>query len=89
MTMEDWAVQLDKFLELTERSILKSAGSVSAEAAKAHAVTEFQRYRLLQERDYESDFDRLVKREEPTADDGLKALEQVERQGKGRKRNAE
>ena len=89
MTMEDWATQLHKFLELTERGILKNAGNVSAEAAKAHAVSEFQRYRLVQERDYESDFDRLVKREEPGASDGLKELEQVERQGKGRKRKAE
>lgn len=63
MTMEDWAKQLDRFLELTERGILKNAGRVSAEAAKTHAVSEFQRYRLVQERDYESDFDRLVKGE--------------------------
>jgi len=89
MTMEDWATQLDKFLDLTERGILKNAGRVSAEAAKTHAVSEFQRYRLVQERDYESDFDRVVKREGPSKEDSLKALEEIERQGKGRKRKPE
>lgn len=82
MTMEDWATQLDKFLELTERGILKNAGKVSAEAAKAHAVSEFQRYRLVQDKNYESDFDRVVKGAGPDSADGLKALEQVQRQGK-------
>lgn len=88
MTMEDWARQLDKFLELTERGILKNAGRVSAEAAKAHALSEFQRYRLVQEKDYESDFDRVVKGGSPKSDESLTALEQEQRQGmckRGRK----
>lgn len=85
MTMEDWAVQLDRFLELTERGILKNAGRVSAEAAKAHAVSEFQRYRLVQEKEFESDFDRVVKGTGVTTDDGMEQLEQVERQAKERK----
>ena len=89
MTMEDWATQLHKFLELTERGILNNAGSVSAETAKAHAVSEFQRYRLVQERDYESDFDRLVKGDGAAVDDSLKSLEQVGREGKASKRKAE
>lgn len=86
MTMEDWARQLDRFLDLTERGILKNAGKVSAEAAKAHALSEFQRYRLVQDKNYESDFDRVAKAPAPTAHDSLKALERMERQGKSRKR---
>lgn len=82
MTMEDWATQLERFLELTERGILKNAGKVSAEAAKAHALSEFQRYRLVQDKNYESDFDRVVKGATPLLDDGLKTLEQVERRAK-------
>jgi hypothetical protein len=82
MTMEDWAQQLDRFLELTERGILKNAGTVSAEAAKAHALSEFQRYRLVQDKNYESDFDRVVKGGTATSDDGLTALEQFEREAK-------
>lgn len=78
MTMEDWAKRLDQFLELTERDILQDAGRISAEMAKAHAESEFERYRVTQDRLFESDFDRVVKATE--------ALEQVERQleGKGR-----
>lgn len=82
MTMEDWAKQLDRFLELTERGILKNAGKVSAEAARAHALSEFQRYRVVQDRSYESDFDRVVKGATPTPNEGLNALEQVQRQRK-------
>ena len=89
MTMEDWAKQLDRFLELTERGILRDAGSVTAEAAKAHAMSEFQRYRLVQDRDYESDFDRLVNQKGNPADESLKALEQAQPQTKGRKRKTE
>ena len=89
MTMEDWAKQLDRFLELTERGILTSAGSVTAEAAKAHALSEFQRYRLVQERDYESDFDRLVNREGSPTDASLRELEQAPRQTRSRKKKSE
>lgn len=89
MTMEDWAKQLDRFLQLTERGILTNAGRVSAEAAKARALSEFQRYRLVQERDYESDFDRLVKLEGSAGEESLEALEQFGQQSKGRKRKSE
>ena len=60
MTMEDWAKQLDRFLELTDRGILQNAGRISAEAAKLHAQTEFETFRVTQDRQFESDFDRVV-----------------------------
>lgn len=60
MTMEDWARQLDRFLELTDRGILQNAGRISAEAAKLHAQTEFETFRVAQDRQFESDFDRVV-----------------------------
>lgn len=61
MTMEDWAKRLDAFLEFTERDILQDAGKVSAEMAKAHAESEFEKYRIVQDRLFESDFDRVIR----------------------------
>ncbi|QHE75667.1 virulence RhuM family protein [Hydrogenophaga sp. PBL-H3] len=61
MTMEDWAQRLDAFLELTDRDILRDGGKVSTDMAKAHAETEFERYRIVQDRLFESDFDLMVK----------------------------
>lgn len=61
MTMEDWAKRLDKFLEFDEREILKNAGSISAQIAKEHAETEFEKYRIIQDRLFESDFDKKIK----------------------------
>ena len=61
MTMEDWAKRLDAFLEFAERDVLQDAGKVSAEMAKAHAESEFEKYRIVQDRLFESDFDRVVK----------------------------
>ena len=61
MTMEDWAQKLDQFLELSDREILTNAGSISAQIAKDHAESEFEKYRIIQDRLYESDFDRVVK----------------------------
>jgi len=61
MTMEDWAKRLDLFLEFDERNILQDSGKVSARIAKEHAETEFEKYRMVQDRLYESDFDRAVK----------------------------
>lgn len=61
MTMEDWATQLDKLLELDARDILKDAGKISAKIAKDHAESEFEKYRVTQDRLFESDFDREVK----------------------------
>jgi hypothetical protein len=61
MTMEDWAKRLDAFLEFTEREVLRDAGKVTAEIAKAHAESEFEKYRIVQDRLFESDFDKVVK----------------------------
>jgi hypothetical protein len=61
MTMEDWARRLDTFLEFTERDILQDSGKVSAEIAKAHAESEFDKYRIVQDRLFESDFDKVLK----------------------------
>lgn len=60
MTMEDWAKRLDIFLTADDRAILTDAGSITAEIAKAHAETEFEKYRIIQDRLYESDFDRFI-----------------------------
>ena len=61
MTMQDWEERLGCFLKLWDRDILQDAGKVSAEIAKAHAESEFEKYRIVQDRLFESDFDRLVK----------------------------
>ena len=62
MTMEDWAKRLDMFLEFTGRDILTDAGSVSKITAKAYAETEFEKYRVTQDKLYQSDFDKLVEK---------------------------
>lgn len=61
MTMQDWEERLSGFLKLWDREILQDAGKVSAELAKAHSETEFEKYRIVQDRLFESDFDRVVK----------------------------
>lgn len=60
MTMEDWAVRLNAFLQFNERDILENPGKVSAEVAKSFAESEFERYRITQDRLYRSDFDKLI-----------------------------
>ena len=62
MTMEDWAKRLDMFLEFDDREILQNPGKVTAKIAKAHAESEFEKYRIVQDRLFESDFDRHVKK---------------------------
>ena len=62
MTMEDWAKRLDHFLTFNEREILKDAGKISAEIAKDHAASEFEKYRIIQDRLFESDFDKETKK---------------------------
>lgn len=61
MTMEDWATRLDKFLEFDERDVLQNAGKISAKIAKDYAESEFEKYRIIQDRLFESDFDREIK----------------------------
>ena len=66
MTMEDWAKKLDAFLQFNERDILNNSGKVTAEVAKAFAESEFEKYRIKQDRLFKSDFDKLL---EGTKDD--------------------
>ena len=61
MTMSDWEERLNRFIAATDREILQDAGKVSAEIAKAHALSEFEKYRIVQDRLYESDFDKAIK----------------------------
>ena len=60
MTMEDWAKRIDTYLSSDERPLLKDAGSISHEQAVLHAETEFEKYRVVQDRLYQSDFDRYL-----------------------------
>jgi hypothetical protein len=62
MTMKDWAGKLNAFLQFNERDILDHPGKVSQEVAKAFAESEFEKYRVVQDRLFESDFDRHVKK---------------------------
>ena len=61
MTMADWAKKLDAFLQFNERDLLDHPGKVTAEIAKAFAESEFEKYRIVQDRLFESDFDRAIK----------------------------
>jgi len=60
MTMQDWETRLNRFIAATDREILQDAGKVTAEIAKAHAETEFEKYRIVQDRLFESDFDKFL-----------------------------
>ena len=60
MTMEDWATRIDKFLLADDRDILKDAGKISHEIARDKALTEFEKYRIKQDKLYKSDFDLLL-----------------------------
>jgi hypothetical protein len=69
MTMEDWEIRLNRFIEATDRKILQNAGNVTAEIAKAHAESEFEKYRIIQDQLFESDFDKIVKNQLPPKKD--------------------
>lgn len=60
MTMEDWASKLDAFLQFNDAEILQDKGKVTAAIAKAFAESEFEKYRVIQDKNYQSDFDRLM-----------------------------
>lgn len=62
MTMEDWAMRLDAFLRFDERDVLADAGKVSSRLAKEHAESEFEKFRIVQDKQFESDFDQEMKR---------------------------
>jgi len=74
MSMEDWSKRLDAFLEFDDREVLQNSGKVSAKLAQTHAESEFEKYRIVQDRLFESDFDKAVKKlaasESNTRDDG-------------------
>lgn len=59
MTMQDWANRIDKFLDADERPLLTNAGKISAEQAKEYAESEFEKYRIIQDRLFQSDFDKF------------------------------
>jgi hypothetical protein len=68
MTMEDWAKRLDMFLEFDDREVLQDSGKAAAKLARAHAESEFEKYRIVQDRLFESDFDRVIKQLEEGKD---------------------
>ena len=70
MTMADWEERLNRFIAATDREILQDAGKITAEIAKTHAESEFEKYRIIQDRLFESDFDKVLK--------------QIEKQTKGK-----
>ena len=61
MTMADWEKRLSGFPQLWDREILQDAGKVTAELAKTHVESEFEKYRIVQDRLFESDFDQMIK----------------------------
>jgi len=60
MTMKDWSSKLNAFLQFNERDILQNAGKVTATIAKEFAISEFEKYKVIQDKSYKSDFDRLL-----------------------------
>lgn len=70
LTMSDWEKRLNVFVEMFEYGVLNDAGTVSSEIAKLHAETEFEKYRIIQDRLYESDFDRFIAELEKKAKHG-------------------
>ena len=60
MSMEDWAKRLDGFLEFNGTELLTGAGKISAEQAKLHAESEFEKYRIIQDQLFTSDFDKYL-----------------------------
>lgn len=73
MSMEDWSKRLDAFLQFDDREALQNSGKISAKIAQTHAESEFEKYRIVQDRLFESDFDKAVKKlaaGEPNAGDG-------------------
>ena len=69
MTMADWASKLDAFLQFNDAEILRDKGKVTAAIAKAFAESEFEKYRVLQDQSYQSDFDRLLAEANPKGTD--------------------
>lgn len=72
MTMQDWETRLNHFIEATDREILQDAGKVTMEIARAHAESEFEKYRIVQDRLFESDFDKILEQIESGKKDPYK-----------------
>ena len=70
MTMQDGAKRLDIFLAADDREVLQSAGKITAEIARTHAETEFEKYRIVQDRLFMSDYDRYLEQLVRTAKNG-------------------
>ena len=83
MTMQDWEKRLSRFLVATDHEVWKDVGRVTAEIARAHAESEFEKYRIVQDRLFESDFDRIVA-ETKLLEDKTKSAKP--RKSKGRKK---
>ena len=64
MTMEDWAEKLNAFLQFNEKDILSNSGKVSHELAKTFAESEFEKFRIVQDKLFQSDFDKLLNKVE-------------------------
>ena len=62
MTMKDWVEKLDAFLQFNQEDILKNAGEVTAEIAKVFAESEYEKYKPIQDKLFESDFDKVIKK---------------------------
>ena len=60
MTMKDWSQKLNAFLQFNERDILQNSGKVTAVIVKEFAISEFEKYKVIQDKSYKSDFDRLL-----------------------------
>lgn len=77
MTMEDWEKRLNAFLTLWDRDILQDAGKVTAELVKQHAITEFEKYRVIRDRLFQSDFDSFIQLEGNLKEDNDKNKKQT------------
>lgn len=75
MTMEDWAKRLDSFIEFNGEEVLVGTGKISAEKAKLYAESEFEKYRIIQDQTYKSDFDKFMEQ----GNDFDKLVEKVEK----------
>lgn len=60
MSMQDWAIHLDEFLNMDDRELLTNKGTVSTKQAKIHTECEFEKYRIIQDKLYQSDFDKRI-----------------------------
>ena len=84
MTMEDWAEQFEGVLRLSRKEILTNAGSISAKIAEQHALNEFEKYRIVQDRLYQSDFDRIMLEADSHAKELPEAIEtEIGKDGEG------